>query len=342
MIGSMAVAETRTAIGLDIGGTKVAVAVVDACGSVLDRSIHDTPVTDPGPVILSLILDAVADLRSRWPDVSAVGVGAAGIVEWPSGVVRWAPNNSYRGLALRDRLAEATGLPVAVDNDANVAAWAEATIGAAAGSGNVLALTVGTGVGGGLVLDGRLHRGPRGIGMEVGHLVVDPGGAQCGCGNEGCLEAVASGTALGRMARAVATADPTSALAASATRLEDITSRTALAAAQAGDTTAIELFARAARWLGAATASLVNLVDVDIVVVGGGLSGAGGLLMEPLRQHYEQHVFAREHRRVPALVRARFGNDAGVVGAAMLVLRPEPGAFPEPVDGGTAGAPRGS
>ena len=205
-------AEPR-AIGIDIGGTKIAAGVVAEDGRILHRVRVPTP-PDDEPATLAALHAVVDDLLARDPRVEAIGVGAAGLVERPGGNARWAPHNTYRRLELRRLLHERTGLPTSVDNDANAAAWAEARFGAGAVSDDLVLVNVGTGIGGGLVLDGRLYHGEHGFAGELGHLIVDPDGDRCACGNRGCLEAMASGSTLGRLGREAAAADPGGRLAA--------------------------------------------------------------------------------------------------------------------------------
>jgi glucokinase len=292
--------------------------VVAADGTVVERMpTVPTPPEDPTATLTALIR-VINELRERHPDVEAIGVGAAGLVEWPRGYIRWAPNNVYQALPLRELLHEATGLPVVVDNDANTAAWAEARLGA--GASYMAFLTIGTGLGGGLILGGQLYRGTTGIGAEVGHIAVDPDGPyECGCGNVGCLEAVASGTALGRYGREAA-AGQDSLLAELAGGAANVTGETVFKAAQAGDETACSLFARLGRWLGIGIASLVNLFDFELIVIGGGVAAAGDLLLVPARSSFEQFVFARAYRQLPSIAFARLGSEAGWVGSAILAL----------------------
>src|SRR6266516_1830386 len=166
--------EQRQAIGIDIGGTKIAAGVVTVDGEILDRTLVPTPLVEDEAPTVAAIREVIDTLRTRHPTVEAIGVGAAGLVEWPGGRIIWAPHNAYRQLPLRRLLYEGTGLPTVVDNDANTAAWAEACFGAGVGVGHVVLLTVGTGIGGGLVLGGQLYRGANGLGAEVGHMTVDP------------------------------------------------------------------------------------------------------------------------------------------------------------------------
>src|SRR6266542_3294963 len=265
----------RRAIGIDIGGTKIAAGVITAEGRIEERALVPTPMGDE-PATVSAMRGVIEELRERHPSVEAIGVGAAGLVDWPSGRIRWAPHNAYRQLPLRRLLYEATGLPTVVDNDANAAAWAEARYGAGAGSDHMVLLTVGTGIGGGLVLDGRVYRGSSGLGAEVGHMTVDPDGDPCDCGNLGCLEAMASGSALGRAGRRAAEADPGGLLAQLAGDPEKVTGELFFRAAQRGDATAIELLERLGFWLGVGIGSLEALED------GRRLGYAGGFVFDHL------------------------------------------------------------
>jgi glucokinase len=310
----------RSAIGLDIGGTKIAGGVVTDNGTVLDLIEVPTPTTSDAVETLEVLRKVIDSLRDGYPTVEAIGAGAAGMVEWPSGHIRWAPNNAYRELPLRQLLTQETGLPTVVDNDANVAAWAEARHGAAAGYSHVLVLTVGTGIGAGVVLGGQLERGHSGLGGEIGHIILTPDGSRCGCGNTGCLEAMASGSALGRVGREAAAADPGGMLATLAGGTEEVTGEVVFDAAQHGDRTARELFGQIGYWLGIGIASVVNLLDIELVVIGGGLVNTGELLLAPTRESFSHFVFGRTRRALPAIVPAHFGADAGVVGAAALAL----------------------
>jgi glucokinase len=307
------------ALGIDIGGTKIAAGVVTGDGRILDRTRVPTPPDDEAATLAAL-LAVVDELRARNPGVEAIGLGAAGLVERPGGIARWAPHNTYRRLELRRLLHERTGLPTVVDNDANAAAWAEARFGAGAGSDDLVLVTVGTGIGGGLVLGGRLYHGGHGFAGELGHLIVDPGGDRCACGNHGCLEAMASGSTLGRLGREAAAADPAGRMAALAGRPGLVTGEVVFAAAAEGDKAALALFDRVGHWLGVGIASLVTIFDPDLVVVGGGVAATGDLLLAPARSSFERYVHARAHRDLPPVVPARLGADAGLVGAATLAL----------------------
>jgi glucokinase len=320
--GPLVPADERLAIGLDIGGTKVAAGVVRADGRIVERTRIPSPQDVAAEVILAALLEVIDGLRALQPEVEAIGVGAAGLVRWPAGLVVWAPHNPYRDLPLRRLLHERTGLPTVVDNDANAAAWAEARFGAGSGSDHLILLTIGTGVGGGLVLGGRPYRGVSGLGAEVGHMIVAPDGPPCSCGSRGCLEAMVSGTALQLLGREAVLADPEGSLARRVGGdAAGVTGPVVFEAARAGDPTARALFARMGYWLGLGIASLVTIFDPELVVVGGGLVETGELLLEPARASFKEYVFAPAHRVLPPVVPARLGPDAGLVGAGTLALR---------------------
>lgn len=310
---------TRLAIGLDVGGTKIAGGVVDEDGRLLTELVEPTPEDSDAEAVSAVLLDLVARLRAEHPDVVAVGVGAAGIVQWPEGRMIWAPNNAYRDWPVREQLEAATGLPAVIDNDANVAALAEARLGERPYREMVL-VTVGTGIGGGLVLGGQIYRGPTGRGAELGHIVLNPDGPECGCGNHGCFEAYASGTALTRMGREAAEDDPEGVIARLGAEEGEVTGKIVTAAALQGDPTARDLFGRLGRWLGVGIASLANIFEVEAVVVGGGLVSTGDLLLEPARRAAREFAYAPQAREATPILPAVFGGDAGMVGAALLAL----------------------
>lgn len=320
-------ADDQWAIGFDVGGTKIAVGVVAGNRIVCRREISTT--RDADTSLPAILADMAHDLTARYPAITAIGVGAAGMIEWPSGYIRWAPNNAYRDLPLQQVLAAATGLPAVVENDANAAAWGEAQAGAGTGHCDLIVVTVGTGIGGGIISNGSLQRGQTGIGGEVGHLIVNPErGHRCGCGATGCLEAMASGTALGRLGRAAAAADPDGMIAALADD-EAITGETVFRAASQGDPVARQLFSELGYWLGIGIASLVALYDPELVIITGGLVATGELLLAPTRAAFERFVFARDRRALPAIVPARLGTDAGIIGAALLALDTQPKRNPD-------------
>jgi glucokinase len=305
------------AIGLDIGGTKINAFRVARDGSILARSNAPTPAEDEEATLEKMIELAGG---ARTPEVVAVGVGAAGMVDSTQGVLRFAPNLAWRDLPIAARMREALGLPVLVENDASMAAFAEYRFGAGRGYRHLLLVTVGTGIGGGIVADGRLFRGAHGFASEIGHIIVEPGGPLCGCGNHGCWEQVAAGRAIGRMGRQAATEPDSALLRLACGDPERITGRLVTEAAMQGDDVARGILAEAGRRLGEGIAGLVNVLDPQIVVVGGGVSVAGDLLLDPARASFLEAVEGPDHRPPVPIVPAELGNDAGAVGAAGLAL----------------------
>ena len=314
---------------MDIGGTKVAAGVVDEQGAILERLVAPTPSHSP-QAVEDAIVAAVAVLRTRHP-VKTIGIGAAGWVDNAQAVVRFSPHLAWRSEPLKARLSARIDLPLIVDNDANAAAWAEYRFGAGRGSSVMVCLTLGTGIGGGLVINGQLFRGTYGMAGEWGHMIAVPGGHWCECGNRGCWEQYASGNALVREARELArTNSPT------AYRLlelvggdpDSITGPDVTAAAIAGEPNSIELLADVGTWLGRGIANLAASLDPEVVVIGGGVSAAGDLLLLPAQRAFSRTLTGRGFREEARLVLAHFGNDAGLIGAADLARH----AMVEPPD----------
>lgn len=309
--------------GIDLGGTKILGRILDPDDPTraLAETRRDTPRGDEA--IIESLAGVVDDLRqaSGGDRLAAVGIGAAGLIDG-RGVLRMAPN--LPGVAEFDlgrRLAERLGLPVSVDNDATCATWAEHVAGAARGSTDSVLVTLGTGIGGGVVAGGRLQRGAHGFAGEAGHMMVDPNGPPCPCGRRGCWERYASGTGLGRLARDAAqagNADRVVALAGGdpeAVRGEHVTE-----AARLGDPEALEVLQSFAWWVAVGLANLVNVLDPDVVVVGGGLVAAGEFLLGPTRRAFHDLVLAAEHRPPARILPADLGTEAGAIGAGLLAV----------------------
>jgi glucokinase len=305
------------AIGIDVGGTKIAALLVDRDGAVLAREVRPTPAEDQRAT-LDTMVDAARAIATA--DVVGVGVAAAGMVDL-EGLMRYAPNLSWRDAPLAPFVGDALGLPALADNDGNAAAWGEFRHGAGVGSRHMLLVSVGTGIGGGLVLDGSLYRGANGFAAEIGHIVVQPGGARCGCGNRGCWELVASGSAITRQGQNAATRHPHSLLRElSAGDPGAVTGTMVTQAARADDTASRGIFVEVGHRLGVGIAGLVNVLDPDLVVVGGGVSEAGDLLLAPARDAFRRSVEGPRHRPEVPIVQAALGNDAGAIGVAALVF----------------------
>ncbi|GII90215.1 ROK family glucokinase [Sinosporangium siamense] len=306
-------------IGVDIGGTKIAAGVVDENGRVHEHMLRPTPADDVDRVA-DTIADMVHELR-RGREIEAVGLGAAGFVDETRSVVRFAPNLAWREEPLQKRVADVVGLPVVVENDANATAWAEARFGAGRGQSHMVCVTVGTGIGGGLVFDGALYRGRWGMGAELGHMQVVPGGRLCGCGNLGCWEQYASGNALVVEAREIAAADPDRArvllgLAGGTIEGEEITE-----AARQGDEAALAAFESLAGWLAQGMADLSAVLDPGCYVIGGGVSRAADLFVDRVREVYVSVLTGRGHRPTAEIRLAELGAEAGLVGAADLARK---------------------
>ncbi len=298
-------------IGIDIGGTKVrAVRLED--GEIVDEA---ESAIDAVPDSLSKA--ALEAARAVWTgDIAAVGVGIAGLVAWPQGVLVWGPHVSGSNVPVRADLESALGVPVVVDNDANAAAWAELKLGSGRRYRDILMVTLGTGIGGALIIDGQIHRG-RSFAGEIGHMTYEPGGLQCDCGRRGCWETVASGPALTRLAREYLVQNPDGALAH---RLGDLTiqGEDITGAADAGDETARSLVAQVGIALGHGLCDLITVLDPEIVIVGGGLGSVGESLLGPARRVAADALHGGAHRMVPPILVAGLGPAAGAVGAALL------------------------
>lgn len=308
--------------GVDVGGTKILGGVVDEDGRIVEELRVESPATDED-AIEEAIAGLVARLGSRH-EITAVGVGAAGYIDKSRSVVMFAPNIAWRDVDLKSELQARTGLPVVIENDANAAAWGEFRFGAGHDVDDLLLVTVGTGVGGGVVLDGALYRGAFGVGAEIGHMRVVPGGHRCGCGNLGCFEQYASGSALVREARAAAREGSLLAknlLDRAQGEPERITGPLVTDLAREGDVFAVELLADLGRWLGEGIASLTAVLDPAVVVIGGGVSDADGLLLDPLRAAFANSLTGRGHRPMLEIRKATLGNRAGLIGAADLARR---------------------
>ncbi|MHA6795555.1 ROK family glucokinase [Pseudonocardia bannensis] len=310
------------AIGVDIGGTKIAAGVVDDEGRIVVRTRRDTPAEDPTKV-QDTIVDAVRELLSTHSAV-AIGLGAAGFVDEKRSTVMFAPNLAWRDEQLREALEQRLGLPVVVENDANAAAWAEVRFGAARGEDYVVTLTIGTGIGGGIVLGGELVRGRFGLAAEVGHLNIVPDGRRCGCGLQGCWEQYGSGRALLQEAQEQASVSPSMArelLRLAGGEAQYITGYMVTQAAQAGDVVALGCFDELGKWLGRGLAQLAAILDPAVFVIGGGVCQAGDLLRVPVETTFRKHLTGRGHRPTAEVRIAQFGADAGIVGAADLAHR---------------------
>lgn len=307
-------------IGVDVGGTKVLGGVVDEFGAVLKTARRDTP-REGGTALTQAIADVAKELMAEFT-VDSVGVSAAGFVSSDRKTMLATPNIAgWNGVDLDYELTSLIGLPVVIENDANAAAWGEARFGAGRGKRHMLMLTVGTGIGGGIVVNGELYRGAFGIAAEIGHIRVVPDGHLCGCGARGCFEQYGSGNALMRHAREAIAASPDIArnlLSRGDGTLEGLTGKAITDAARDGDAVALAAFNTTGQWLGAGIATLSVILDPECVVIGGGVIDAGEILLQPTRDALHRYMpFAGKHP-YPEIIAAQLGNEAGLVGVADL------------------------
>lgn len=309
-------------VGVDIGGTKVLAGVVDDEGRVTRTARRATPGRRvQAQQVEDALVEAILEAADSRP-LAGVGVAAAGFVDSAGERVMFAPHLPWQGQPLRATLEERLGCRVALDNDANCAALAEWTYGAARGAASALMITMGTGIGGAILLDGRVLRGSNGMAGEFGHMQVVPDGHTCECGRRGCWEQYSSGNALVRNARARMTEQPSVLEEMSGGNRDRVSGPMVTAAAEAGDLVARAAFSSVGDWLGVGAANLVAALDPEVVVIGGGVSAAGDRLLDPARAALGRTLVAAEHRVVPALVAAELGPEAGLIGAAETVRQP--------------------
>ncbi len=307
------------AIGVDVGGTKVAAGVVDEDGRIIAKLKRSTPAASP-PRTEQAIAGAVTELLARH-QVAAIGLGAAGFVDGARARVLFAPNLAWRDEPLKQRVEERLGHQVVVENDANASAWAEARFGAARGYRDAMLVALGTGIGAGLLINGELYRGRWGMAGEPGHVRVVPDGRLCGCGNRGCWEQYCSGNALVAEAREFARRSPEGAirlLQLGGGAPEGISGPVITQAAAEGDPAALRCFQTVGGWLGQGLADLAAILDPACFVIGGGVSEAGDLLLDPARAAFERALTGRGYRPLAEIKVAELGEDAGIVGAADL------------------------
>jgi glucokinase len=310
----------RRVIGIDAGGTKLLGGVVDE-GLVVHHRVRRTWRGGDRAETLDIFVESVEEVRAAAPDVAAVGFGIPALVEWETGVSRWSTHLPLADVRFRDVMSERLGLPVVVDNDANAALLAEARFGAARGVSHAVLVALGTGIGSGLLLDGRIYRGSRGLGAEIGHMVVDLHGPDCqgSCPGRGCLEVMASGSTIGREGRAAAAAAPDSALGRRVAADQEITGGIVTELAHAGDDAAVSVLAQIGRRLGYGLVGVVNVFNPELIVIGGGAVAAGELLLGPAREVVAERALPPV-REMVSIVPAEFGDESGMLGAALLAL----------------------
>jgi glucokinase len=312
--------ESRKVIGIDLGGTKLLAGAIDEHLGVRRSAYRIVQGLDQQTLIDS-ILDAIAEIREAEPDVQGVGFGIPCLIDQRTGVAVIAVNLPIADLPFRDLMEERLGLPVFIDNDANVATLVEQRFGAAEGAEHVIGLTIGTGIGGGLLLGGQIYRGSVGAASELGHMVVDSDGPRCQghCPNRGCLEAVASGVAIGREGTVAAQQEPDSALGAAMRDGLEITGQFVTELALEGDELARMVIGHVGSKLGVGLSNIVNIFNPEVIVLGGGAMAAGDLLLQPARDEMMRRALPPS-RDLVKVVRANFRDEAGMLGAAVLAF----------------------
>lgn len=288
-------------------------------GELLTRVSVPTDPSAATKTIISVVDDLLGRVADTGADVTAIGIGAAGFVEHSAGRMTFSPNLNYGDPQIRDAVRARVDLPVAVDNDANAAAWGEHTFGAARGSDHLALLLLGTGIGSGFIIDGRVLRGLTGAAAEFGHMVVDPAGPQCPCGLRGCIEQFASGLAIAREGRAAVEKDPASSILSFAGSVEEITAEHVGRAARQFDETAREVLRVAGVMLGLALGNLVNIFDPEVIVLGGGVIQTGEPMLGAARDELNKRLAAQKRRPIRLDVTV-LGKDIGILGAAALAL----------------------
>lgn len=314
------------ALGIDLGGSKILTAVVNARGKMLSRDQSITPVAKGQDAVIQAIIQSAGRALKQAGTVAsklaAVGVGAPGLSNPETGVLFTSPNlPGWRDVPLRDMIGQELGQKTFLINDANAAALGELYYGAAKGARNLIYITISTGIGGGIVIAGDIYTGATGFAGELGHMTIDEDGPLCNCGNRGCWEALASGTAIARDARhLIEQGAKTSILDHASGDLHQVTAEVIHTAAQAGDSLAQELIAHTGYYFGVGLASLINLFNPELIVIGGGLSNIGDMLLEPAYRVAGERAFKQAYRAV-RFSRAKLGHDSGVLGAAAFALR---------------------
>lgn len=305
-------------IGIDIGGTKISVGVVDSSGNLIDSSRCSTP-TEGGKELISSVINLIKEFNKKY-EIKGIGISIAALISSDYGTIVGAPNiANLSKLNFVNEIKEEFELPIIIENDANAAMWAEFKFGNAKGLNPVMFFIIGTGVGGGLVIDGKLFKGANGIGAEFGHMCVVPDGLLCGCGSKGCIEQYASGGALIRYANEALLANPDKSEEVLSFGEGKLSGTALTKAAKAGNELALAAFSKQADWLGLACASYSLIIDPQAIIIGGGVVDAGELFLAPVRAAMRKYMPFAESHVPPKIIAAKFGNDAGLIGAADLV-----------------------
>lgn len=306
-------------VGIDLGGTKINGALADLEGRVLSQYTLPTGASDGDKAVLNRIFEVIEKVISEAgktnEDIKAIGIGSPGPLDAENGVIIETPNLPFKNFQLVKSIGDSFGVPTYLDNDANVAAIGEYMLGAGVGTKNMVYITVSTGVGGGGILEGKIYRGSTSNALEIGHTTIHPDGPRCNCGNYGCLEALSSGTAIGRQAREAVERGEKTTLGS----YEKVTSFEVFQEAKKGDKVAQEILERSFTYLGIGVANIITGFDLDMVVIGGGVSKGGQILFDLVQREVDKRCFKSmsSHTKI---VPAKLGTDAGVIGAVALAI----------------------
>ncbi len=319
--------EREFSIGIDLGGTNIAAGVVDRSGAILAKtSLPTYPQRDYADIVADMASAAVTACSMAGISldrIAGIGIGSPGTVDSRNGTVIYANNLHFDNVPMCSEMRRHIDLPSYVGNDANCAALGEtADCGAARGLRNVVLITLGTGLGGGILVDGRIYEGEHGAGAELGHTVIEVGGVLCTCGRRGCWESYSSATGLIRMTREAMESDPDSLLQEMTGRdPARVSGRTAFEAARKGDASAQKVVDRYIRYLSEGIVNMINIFRPEIFLIGGGICNEGDYLFDPIRRFAAENCYAQDKVEIPPIMRAKLGNDAGIIGAAMLAAR---------------------
>ena len=309
-------------IGVDLGGTNIGVGLVDEKGKIVYKGEIPTGVGRPFEEIIGdmakLIQDVIEESDYKQEDLKAIGIGSTGLPDNKKGTIVLASNLGWENAPIRDELHKYFDLPIHLDNDGNTAGLAEAVAGACQGAENSITITLGTGIGAGIIINGKPYSGAHSVGAELGHLIIHVDGIQCTCGNKGCWERYASATALISEGKKAAKNHSDSLIYQLVDRnLDRITAKTVIDAAKKGDVTALKLFDNYIYYLAMGIITIINSFDPAIIAIGGGVAGAGDFLFDALKKKVKEHIFYKE-APYAEITQAVLGNDAGIIGAAML------------------------
>lgn len=311
--------EKKYVVGIDLGGTKISGALADLNGSIITQHTVATNASQGEQAVLGRIIEVIEkviiDANSRVEEVKAIGIGSPGPLDCEKGIIITTPNLPFENFNLVKPIVDKFNIPTYLDNDANVAAIGEYLMGAGKGTKNMVYITVSTGVGGGAILGGKIYRGSTSNALEIGHTTIVPDGPRCNCGNYGCVEAVASGTAIAKRAKEAVE----SGISTSLSNYENVTAFEVFKEAEKGDETSIDILNKSLNYLGIAVANIVTSFDPEMVVIGGGVSKGGQIVFDKVQQVVNKRCF-KSMAEFCRIVPATLGGDAGVVGAVALAI----------------------